>query len=49
MKKINVYDVEEERVNEICEKHDIDSADLIMALLNGLSDDEIEEIIESNL
>lgn len=45
MKKIYVYDSEEKRIDEICEKYDISEAELIEALLDNVTDEEIEELI----
>ena len=45
MKKIYVYDSEEKRIDEICEKYDISEAELIEALLDNVTDEEIEKLI----
>lgn len=45
MKKIYVYDSEEKRIDDICEKYDISEAELIEALLDNVTDEEIEELI----
>lgn len=42
MKSITVYDIEAEKIEEICEKKDTTSAELIEALLQAVEDGEIE-------
>lgn len=43
MKTINVYDTDEQRIAEICEKNDITEAELIETLL-----DNCEDVLEFN-
>lgn len=41
MMNINVYDIDDERIEKICEEKDITSAELIEALLDALENKEI--------
>lgn len=45
MQNILVYDVEAKRIDEICEKHDITEAELIEALLDNATDEDLDEIL----
>ena len=42
MAKITIYDADEERVDEICEKNDISPAYFISAILDAIEDGEID-------
>lgn len=41
MKKIDIYDIEDERIEKICEEQDITTAELIEALLDAVDAGEI--------
>ena len=45
MKTIAVYDYEAKKIDEICFKYDTTEAELIEALLENISDDELAEIL----
>lgn len=42
MKAINIYDIEAERIETLCEKHDISEAELMQAILDALDNNEID-------
>ena len=45
MKVITIYDYEAKKIDEICFRYDVTEAELIAALLENISDDEIAEIL----
>ena len=45
MQNILIYDVEANRIDKICDKYDITEAELIEALLDNVTDDELDEIM----
>ena len=45
MKTISIYDIEADRIDEICEKYDISEATLIEALLDNTTDEDLDEIL----
>lgn len=45
MQNIFVYNTEAERIDKICDKYDITEAELIEALLDNVTDEEIKEMI----
>lgn len=45
MKNILVYDIEANRIDEICDKYDVTEAELIATLLDNVTDEELDEIM----
>ena len=45
MQNILIYDVEAKRIDKICDKYDVTEAELIEALLDNVTDDELDEIM----
>lgn len=45
MQNILIYDVEAKRIDEICDKYDITEAELIEALLDNATDEDLDEIL----
>ena len=42
MKKIDVYDIDAERIDELCEEHNIQVAELIQMLIEAVDNEDIE-------
>ena len=45
MQNILIYDVEAKRINEICKKYGVTEAELIEALLDNITNEDLDEIL----
>ena len=41
MQTITIYDIEEEKINEMCDEHDTTEAEIIEAILEAIKDNHI--------
>lgn len=45
MQNILIYDTEAKRIDEICDKYDVSEATLIEALLDNVTDEDLDEML----